>query len=176
MSACRTTGDLIFTTSSLAHRVRASVHNPFDFGVGQPGLAWAARRELLEAFPLLDWMIVGGGDLLMALTAYGRWEHPYLDQLSGSLRSYWRSRAGGLSDRIGGNVGCTDSVLRHLWHGTWRDRLYIDRLSILRDHAYDPEADVTVDARGILTWASSKPSLHAAVAAYFAARNEDGTR
>jgi hypothetical protein len=166
--------DITYTTNSLAHRARSSAHDLFNFSLAQPGLAWAARRELLEAFPLLDWMVVGGGDLLMALAAYGCWEHPYIDQLPCSLRSYWRSGANSLSARIRGNVGCTDSLLRHLWHGSLRDRLYIKRLDILREHAYDPEVDVAVDASGILTWASRKPALHAAVASYFAARNEDG--
>lgn len=167
-------GDIESVKDGLAHRVRSAGRNPFNFSLTQPGLAWAARRELLKEFPLLDWMIVGGGDLLMALAAYGRWEHPYVDRLPPSLRAYWHSHASSMAARIDGNVGCTDSVIRHLWHGTMRERFYVERLDILSEHAYDPEADVTADSRGLLAWASQKPALHTAVAAYFTARNEDG--
>ena len=166
-------GEVIAASSSLAHHVWCGQPRSFDFSVSRPGLAWAARRELLEAFPLFDRMIVGGGDLLMALAVYGCWEHPYVDRLPYALREHWRLVSRLLWERIQGRVGYVEALLVHLWHGARPRRLYVDRLRILSEHAYDPELDVAIDGQGILAWASRKPGLHEAVRSYFDRRQED---
>jgi hypothetical protein len=166
-------GTVVTTTQSLAARAADDRGYPFDFSIVQPGLAWAARRDFLETFPLLDRMIVGGADLLMALAAFGCRDHAYLRRLPHVMQSYYQSYEAGVRGRIDGRVGHTDSVLRHLWHGTVQNRRYVERLHVLRTYSFDPHLDVDLDRNGVLRWASDKKQLHQAVLAYFIGRLED---
>ena len=50
---------------------RPTLHGP---GSTNNGLAWAARRELLDEAGFYDACIVGGGDLAMVSAAHGRFD------------------------------------------------------------------------------------------------------
>lgn len=142
-----------------------------------PGLAWAARRSV---FPLLDMHILGGGDNLMWQAFAGR------HHIKESQGAWWRRlmsprwlrayllEGERMRRRVGGRVGRIAGDVFHYWHGSFENRRYVDRWQILRDHQFDPETDVAIDANGLLRWNSDKPALHAAVAGYFASRQEDG--
>ncbi len=164
------------TRPSLAACAAGDRGNPFDFSTTHSGLAWAARREFLEAHPLLDRMIVGGADLLMAIAAFGCRDHPYLRRLPHVMQSYYRSYEAAVHDRIRGRVGYADATIQHLWHGNTRTRRYVERLDILTTHSFDPHLDVEMNRYGVLEWASGKEGLHRDVRAYFTQRREDATR
>ncbi len=71
---------VLFTADSLAYKAAQGTATQDDFriaGAGvsrrtSTGLAWAARRDLLDASGLYDACIVGNGDRVMACAAYGR--------------------------------------------------------------------------------------------------------
>ncbi|MEX1027810.1 MAG: hypothetical protein WD049_07360 [Candidatus Paceibacterota bacterium] len=46
-----------------------------NFRIGAPGLAWAARRSLLDAHGLYEKEIAGGGDAVFAAALYGWYDH-----------------------------------------------------------------------------------------------------
>lgn len=133
-----------------------------------PGGALACRRELLE-HGLYDRNIMGGGDQV------------FLSAARGSHYSFWKrcNPKWGESVRkwceaFGEHkVGFVPGDVRHLWHGSRKNRQLKERHQVLSDLDYDPETDVRVGENGLLEWASDKPALHQAVRAYFENRSED---
>jgi hypothetical protein len=145
---------------------------------GETGLAWAARRSVLEDGGLYDACIIGGGDHVMAHVMCGDWDSVCIDRLIGlttpqveHLRR-WGER---FSRQVGGAMGVVPGAALHLWHGEWADRRYSARHRELAAFGFDPDRDLRIGASGCWEWASDKPQLHAWAAAYFAARREDGT-
>jgi len=160
---------------SLAHAVASRVAEPFRLGLSyaQPGLAWAARRDLLYRVGLFDAMVVGGADTLMALAAYGYFEHPRARGLPDALGRYWRSWALDMYRHTDGSVGCVPQRISTLWHGTFANRRYVQRQRILTEARFDPATDLATDGQGVYRWASAKPALHEGVREYFYGRRED---
>lgn len=113
-------------------------------GIGHPGFAWVARRELLEQAPR-EW-IVGGGDAEMVR----RWE------------------AAGI------RLGYIPGTIQHLWHGDRTNRQYGSRQQLLERYQFDVDRDVMLSPAGTLQWTGENPRLEAAVAGYFRSRCEDG--
>jgi hypothetical protein len=139
------------------------------------GMAWAARRELLERHGLYDGCVIGGGDTAMMRAAYGT-----LDAVVKRLRmsepasDHYRRWAAAFHDEVQGRVGALDGEIHHLWHGNLEDRRYKLRHSDLALHSFDPWADVRLGTDGAWRWASDKPALHALLRDYFQNRHDDG--
>lgn len=151
-------------------------HKPGDAAF--PGLAWAARREV---FPLLDMHILGGGDNLMWHAFRGAHHLPaergawWRDRMSPRWLRAYLIEGEMLRRRSRQSVGRLHGDVFHYWHGSFRNRAYVDRWDMLKAHDFDPEIDIGVDpGTGLLQWTSDKPELHAAVARYFHDRREDG--
>ena len=144
-------------------------------GDAAKGVAWAARREILDAHGFFDGCIVGGGDSAMACAAYGCFDYVNSRQSFNELQEqYYLRWARPFHDAVGRATSFVDVDLFHLWHGEMRDRRYRDRHDGLRPFRFNPAADVKVDDSGCWRWNSDKPHLHAYVRDYFATRNEDG--
>jgi len=140
---------------------------------GQPGGAWAARRDLLAKHGLYAGNIIGGGDTLFADALFGV-NSPYVArnlprQLVADVRRWGRA----LHREVQGRVGCTPGDVVHLYHGTRENRRYVERSAILRETKFDPQRDIRIGSNGLLEWASNKPDLHRRVRDYFLARRED---
>jgi hypothetical protein len=139
------------------------------------GNAWAADRRLLDYTSLYDRAILGGADKLIAFAAMGR--HEEMDAYIGFSRAHandycsWSRR---FHAETGGRIGCAEVDVFHLWHGDLRDRQYQARHAILREHDYDPAADIALDPQGAWCWNSPKHELHRRVREYFHSRMEDG--
>ncbi|MFC0597674.1 hypothetical protein [Streptomyces palmae] len=159
----------------IAYAVATGLPDPFRFNrsSARPGVAWAARRELLEGPGLFDTMITGGADTMLALAAYGYYEHPLARRLPAPLRDSWRDWALEVHRRVQGRVGWVPQTVTTLWHGTAARRRHVERLGILTAAAFDPRHDLTADSQGVFGWASDKPALHEQVRAYFEGRQED---
>ena len=141
---------------------------------GPPGGAWAARRDVIERLRLPHEHLTGGGDQICVQSWTGRWDC-YLykimnrEWLQYSLR--WGARAW---QTLRGRIGLIPGSVVHLYHGERCNRSYESRTSLLSQYEFDPARDVEIDGQGLVTWASEKPAMHAAVAEYFPARREDG--
>ncbi len=140
---------------------------------GHSGYAWAARRELLAEHGLYDANILGNADLNIAHAMFGGPDYVKTSRLSAKAATHLERWAGPFHEAVGGSVGCVDGLLRHLWHGDKKDRLYDRRLTVLIENDYDPDDDLAREENGLHRWSSDKPELHAWCRDYFAARRED---
>ena len=138
------------------------------------GLAWVARRSLLEKHQLYDARVIGGGDSSIAWAALGTF-----DQCRESLRlnareeKHYRAWAEPFFADVGGRIGYVDGRAFHLWHGDFMDRSYEQRHQGFARLDFDPFSDVALRHDGCWRWSSEKPELHEYVKSYFFARNED---
>jgi len=144
-------------------------------GQHSPGHAWAARREALDTVGLYDAMILGSGDLSMAMAAIGLHED-IVESFEMNLRQaeHYRAWARRWHAVIDGGLGVVDGELYHLWHGDLSDRGYDVRYAGLKEHDFDPFVDIKLDKNGCWQWNSDKQALHEYVRRYFAGRREDG--
>jgi hypothetical protein len=76
---------------------------------------------------------------------------------------------------VQGHIGYVPACVLHLWHGNLINRRYQSRHSILTQHQFDPNQDISLAPNGLWQWNSPKSSLHEAVITYFQQRQEDGT-
>jgi len=149
---------------------------PFGYWPGAPGGAWAWRRSAFDTVGgLLDTCILGSGDYHMAVGLCGLPdEHvEMILGIPGYVRAIkeWQRRAA----KLEANIGCVDNFAVHHWHGNKKSRGYGDRPAILKDHAFDPYADIQRDWQGLYRWDGRKPKLRDAARRFFLNRNEDST-
>lgn len=173
------------TSYSIVSKLAAGAMGPEDlFLANAPlergstaGLAWAARRQVLEEHRLYDACILGTGDRAMLCAALGELDYGARATLMNDrsrrhylawARPYWES--------VMGRVGSIRGRLFHLWHGDIEDRQYGKRHARLQTFDFDPFNDITLDDGGCWRWNSDKKALHAFVRSYFESRNEDGVR
>jgi len=141
----------------------------------QPGFAWAARRDLLERHPLLDFWVVGGGDAAYVYAALGDPEHVVgRHRLTAAHRAHYLAHAEALAGTLGGRIGHLDERILHLWHGELDDRQYMARHEILRAHAYDPARHLQAHGSGVWAWRDAPHAMREALVDYFRSRREDG--
>jgi hypothetical protein len=139
------------------------------------GMAWAARRELVERHGLFDASIIGGGDRAISCAAWGRFDHVFeRHELNERQRDYYLRWARPFFADCRGRVGALDGDIYHQWHGDVASRGLGSRHAGLRRFGFDPFVDIAKDDRGCWRWSSDKPELHAFVEGYFASRREDG--
>ena len=144
-------------------------------GTPSPGMAWAARRELLEKHGWFDVSIVGGGDTALVSAAYGKPEVAMkLHLMNPHQRMAYQAWAGPFHRSVQGNVGNLPGTILHLWHGDVKDRKPGERHVGLGSFAFDPTRDIEIGAGGAWRWASDKPALHSYIRNYFETRYEDG--
>lgn len=145
------------------------------YGPTSRGMAWAARRELLEQHGLFDTCVIGGGDTAFLGAVYGvpetlvdKWQmHP-------AQRERYLSWSRGVHSDVEGAVGAVSGEIHHLWHGDLEDRRYLARHLDMMRHGFDPNTDIRPGNDGAWRWASNKPEMHDLVNDYFHVRNEDG--
>jgi hypothetical protein len=139
------------------------------------GMAWAARRELLDRHGFYDGAVIGGGDTAVGGAAYGVQEVVMnLCRMNAEQRDHYSQWADGFHNDVRGQVGALDGELQHLWHGEIEDRRYGQRHIDLIPHCFDPHNDIRPGADGAWRWATDKPALHELLRDYFLGRHEDG--
>ena len=153
----------------------------------KPGLAWAARRDALgidllgdgcvspikRRGGLFDLDVTGGGDSSMVSGWIGRRNDWLLRHMNDSFRISFKPWAIDAWDRVRGQLGYVRGHIRHLYHGTRRNRQYGPRIRHLTRAGYNPLTDIRCDDNGLWAWASEKPEMHAGVRSYFETRHED---
>jgi hypothetical protein len=150
---------------------------PSGPGSTNKGLAWAARRRLLDKGGLYDACILGGGDLALVSAVYGCFEvamRTMNDRQQEHYLAWARPWHAMLVAERACEAGFLDCGVRHLWHGDLEHRRYRERHDGLRPYDFDPFDDVAQDDEGIWRWSSDKPEMHDYVRSYFASRQEDG--
>lgn len=140
-------------------------------GRGNPGTAWAARRDYLDDIGgLCDTMISGGGDVPCAAgLADIDWQH-YYTEISPALRAdnrRWVERARAARGDL--DYGCLAGPVLHLYHGNRHNRQYKRRTRMLA--TFVPNRDLRRNTDGIWEWANA--DLQRQVSDYFVSRRED---
>jgi hypothetical protein len=145
---------------------------------GPPGLAWAARRDAIEALGgIIDWGIVGSGDSYMAAALIGGVEYQLRKDFHPNyIRKFmaWQDRA---ERYIRRNVGYMPGVCIHYWHGKKVHRQYVSRNEILSENQFDPDYDMIRDSQGLYQLVDHGDErsikLRDDLRRYFNQRNED---
>ena len=129
---------------------------------------------------MYDFAIVGSGDSYFLFGCFyhdcNDWitqvkKAPLLKNLiSMNLSLEWFERFGNL---VNGRVGYINHAIKLHYHGSFVNRQYVDRHSILKRHNFNPKKDIKIGKSGCWEWASDKPGLHKEVRNYFYSRKED---
>jgi len=144
-----------------------------DLGQSHPGLAWAARSEVLQhTGGLYPYVLSGCGDTMM-LPGFTSAPVPgATDQLSRELAGDLAGWHSCCADAVGGELGFVMGGVVHMYHGTMANRQCLERRSFLRD--LDPERHVKTRRDGALEWTDEAPcELRERLAQYFFSRKED---
>ncbi|MCZ8226118.1 MAG: hypothetical protein O9324_19735 [Microcystis sp. LE19-84.1B] len=144
---------------------------------GHTGLAWAARREILEKHSLYDSLISGSADHMMAHAMCGDFASSCIKRImsnNNKLLSHFLQWGKGFYEEINGKIGYTQGTVIHLWHGETENRKYITRHDELMKYDFDPGKDIRIGDSGTWEWSSNKPELHQWAINYFGHRKEDG--
>jgi hypothetical protein len=139
-----------------------------------PGLAWAARREILEDHGFYDTMIMGGGDTSMVHAMYGQFEHEIERRRLNRVRQeHYLKWARPYYRKVGGKVSNVAGRIYHLYHGKIVNRNYKDRHGLLAGLPFDPDIDIRIGANDAWHWARPRPDLEDLLRMYFLRRAED---
>ena len=139
------------------------------------GLAWGARRELLERHSLYDAFILGGADRAMLAGLYGCFDHLVRrHRLNDAELSHFKVWAEPFRQSVGGAIGFLEGDIFHLWHGALADRRWYSRYEPMSRFQFNPFEDIGLTEHGLWRWSTDKPDLHAYVREHFVLRREDG--
>jgi hypothetical protein len=171
------------TSESAVHRLARGQSAPEDLCSSDAplerrstlGLAWACRREVLDAHGLYDACILGSGDRAITCAALGEFDYGARALLMNAQQAvHYRSWAAPFHAAVRGRVGCIEGDVFHLWHGDTRLRRYGARHRGIAEFDFDPSTDIALAPGGPWRWSSPKSALHDYVRDYFASRQEDG--
>jgi hypothetical protein len=137
------------------------------------GLAWAARRELLDRHGLYDAAIVGGGDRAIVCAALGEWDGLREQHALGARQwDHYLAWARPFHAATRGPVGCVPGALLNLHHGPRTARNYAGRHAGLARFGLDPAVDLARDDGGCWRWNTDRPDLHRYVREYLQSRGD----
>lgn len=137
-----------------------------------PGYAWACTRKFYEKIGgLYDKGIVGSGDYILTqslmmniacgdkgLIHFYEDIKKYVDKIS--LLDF--------------KIGWTPGTIRHFFHGSKKNRKYIERNQILLKYSYDPSTFIKYDENGIIVPSEKMPDgFTNDILEYFKERNDD---
>ena len=154
--------NLVQTRLSVAYMNRA---NPYNHSY-HPGFGWAFQRKWFREIGFYQHGITGSGDT-MSTAAWLDVKFPkgYVHQaLVPSYEEYSRM--------ILPNVTCALGTVYHLWHGSAKNRKYVDRHRIL-DGLRDVRSIVEPNKDGI--WELTDRTVEAKMREYFISREDDAT-
>ncbi|SPE31986.1 conserved hypothetical protein [Candidatus Sulfotelmatomonas gaucii] len=139
------------------------------------GLAWAARREILDQFGFYDACVLGSGNRAIACAMLGRFcdAIDYM-QMGPRWARHYMNWAQPYFEVVQGSVGFAEGGLFHLWHGELENRRYSQRHKFLGSRNFDPGKEIWLDDRGTWRWNGMKSEAEQYVRGYFEARREDG--
>lgn len=137
-----------------------------------PGFAWAARRSIFQTIGLYDRNIVGSGDTFIVDCLLGSWDiHGYASKFTSMMKKdmmEWKDKL--LTQNLTVNYLPLD--IYHLYHGSHKNRKYMERHEAILQNNYDPKIDIRLQD-GVFEWNSDKQNMHEQIKNYFFERRED---
>jgi len=114
---------------AMQHNLQVDAHRSSDCCV-HPGYGWAMRRDLFDRLGgLLEFSIIGSGDLHFAFALYNRIDETIPNEVHEDYRYLartWGDRLAELAEN-GAKVGYLPMNIYHYWHGNRQDRRYNER-------------------------------------------------
>lgn len=149
-------------------------HHPQLAEYACPGGCWAARREVLQG-GLIDWNVVGGGDTMQLAAWTGVVDQDWMLRfMNPEWRSVFNDAAKPAYEPVKGRLGYCEGELAHLYHGTRKNRRYVERVKYLTDYCFDPRKHLQIADNGLWSWSSAAhPEMVSRVRGYFGERLED---
>ena len=145
-----------------------------DVRFSLPGLAWAARKEILEEHGFYDAMIIGSGDSSIFHAMHGRFDHELGRRLlTKAHEEHYLMWARPYHRTVRGKVNNVAGRICHLYHGKFVNRRYRSRHDLLAELGFDPDLDLRIGANGAWHWARPRPDLEDFLRKYFLSRAED---
>jgi hypothetical protein len=133
-----------------------------------PGMAWVARRRLLETHGFYDAGVIGGGDALLVAAACGRApDKAAAFHMGPEQSSHYVAWASRFYQDVQGRISFVEGDVVHLWHGDLSDRRYTERFKDFHRFGFDPRHDLAQAPEGVWRWNSNKPELHNWVRGHF---------
>lgn len=131
-----------------------------------PGFAWAFKRSWFRRYGFYEYAITGSGDTLSTAAWMGvEFPKGYLKPaFARSFADYRRMPKPTMS--------CTAGKVYHLWHGTHKNRKYVDRHQIV-DGIQDVQKIIRPNWSGVFEVLDKE--VAAKLLDYFAQREDDGT-
>jgi hypothetical protein len=137
-----------------------------------PGFAWSARREVFEDIGIYDKNIVGSGDTFLVDCYLDSWDiHGFAAKFTEHMKSDMLDWCAELKKK----KPVLDYIpvdIHHLWHGSLKNRGYMDRHDIILNFDYDPKTDIKL-VNNVYEWATDKTGMHQEILKYFHSRMED---
>jgi len=137
-----------------------------------PGYAWAMTRRAYESIGgIYDKGVLGSGDKIFALSLINKSEKMnhdnYHEDYNNSMIEY-QKKAKLL------RLGYVPGVIRHYFHGSKKNRQYVERWQILMNHRFSPNEDIAYDDYGVLAPTEKmSEEFKADIMNYFVERKED---
>lgn len=140
-----------------------------------PGIAWAARREVLDAAGFYDANVLGGGDTAMAFATIGQAvQLAEKRPLSNAHLQHYLAWAEAFGYAAALQVAYLPGKVYHLWHGEFSNRQYKNRHLLLQVANFDPLKDIRLSEEHVWEWSDASEPLREAVRTYLCNRREDG--
>jgi len=139
------------------------------------GLAWAARREIIDKHGFYDAVIAGWSDRAMAFAMCGRFDK-FLSAIDCNKHQekHYLKWALPFSDSIQRRIGHLPGRIYHLWHGDKQNRKYDEMERIVASSGFNPETDICIGPDGSWEWTQPRSELATSFELWFANRREDG--
>jgi len=149
-----------------------------SIGMTSPGtgFGWAcSTSKFKDNLGLYQGCIVGGGDTLIysaACEKLGDWLRKRPTTIShGEHICEWANK---WYAQIFGNLGFAKNDIDTFYHGSLKNRNYLNRHELLLKENYNPYSDISNSPDGSLQWEeSASPSLKSCLKDYFSSRVED---
>ena len=145
-----------------------------SYGIyGHPGYAWAMTREAAETLDgVLDWGILGSGDVYMAYAFVGDITKAWKVSTSPGhdLKALeYQAKV----DKLTKGFGYISGTICHYWHGSKATRYYVERREILISEKFDPYVHITIDENCLPVPTDVDSPLLKRIKAYMFSRKED---
>jgi hypothetical protein len=148
---------------------------PYGLGPAATGMAWAARRDLIQENGYCDACIIGGGCGAIFTAACRAPEQSIRRQrMNGRQAKHHLAWADAFGRAVAGDVAALEGDICHLWHGDIAKRGRPVRYETIAAPGFDPGEDISVAENGVWRWGPNKPEMHDYLKAYFASRQEGG--
>ena len=146
---------------SVAYMNRQKTYNP----TYHPGFGWAFQRKWFKEVGFYQYGITGSGDTLSAAVWMGVKFPPTY------LRPAFQPSYTEYCQMVAPKLACATGTIYHLWHGTAKNRNYVDRHRIL-DGIRDVRSIVETNKDGVFELTDR--AVDAKLRQYFVDREDDG--